>query len=59
MLGLEGVRRCTLALRDWPGPLNEAAAAELEHNSYDCVLVDLDMPGLNGIELIERAKPFL
>ena len=33
-----------------------AAVAELERNSYDCVLVDLDMPGLNGIQVIERAK---
>ena len=33
-----------------------AAVAALEHNSYDCVLVDLDMPGLNGIQVIERAK---
>ncbi len=32
------------------------AAAALERNSYDCVLVDLDMPGLNGIQVIERAK---
>ncbi|MFN7724515.1 MAG: serine/threonine protein kinase [Rubrivivax sp.] len=30
MLGLEGVRRAALALRAWPGPLNEAGAAELE-----------------------------
>jgi len=33
-----------------------AAVAALEHNSYDCVLVDLDMPGLSGIQVIERAK---
>lgn len=32
------------------------AVAALERNSYDCVLVDLDMPGLNGIQVIERAK---
>lgn len=30
MLGLEGVRRAALALRPWPGPLNESGAAELE-----------------------------
>jgi non-specific serine/threonine protein kinase len=30
MLGLEGVRRAALALRPWPGPLNEAGAAELQ-----------------------------
>lgn len=32
------------------------AAAALERNTYDCILVDLDMPGLNGIEVIARAK---
>jgi HD-like signal output (HDOD) protein len=30
MMGLEGVRRAALALRDWPGPLNAQGAAELE-----------------------------
>ena len=30
MLGLEGVRRSALSLRAWPGPLNEAAAVQLE-----------------------------
>lgn len=30
MLGLEGVRRAALALRPWPGPLNEGSAAVLE-----------------------------
>lgn len=30
MLGLEGVRRSALALREWPGPLDEAGAARLE-----------------------------
>jgi eukaryotic-like serine/threonine-protein kinase len=29
MLGLEGVRRAALALRPWPGPLNETAAGDL------------------------------
>jgi len=29
MLGLDGVRRAALALRPWPGPLDEAGAAEL------------------------------
>ena len=32
------------------------AVAALECNTYDCILVDLDMPGLNGIQVIERAK---
>jgi non-specific serine/threonine protein kinase len=31
MLGLEGVRRAALSLRPWPGPLAEAAAADLEN----------------------------
>ena len=37
-------------------PDGNTAAAALERNTYDCILVDLDMPGLNGIEVIERAK---
>src|ERR1700709_939388 len=32
------------------------AAAALERNTYDCILVDLDMPGLSGIQVIERAQ---
>ncbi len=32
------------------------AAAALEKESFDCLLVDLDMPGLNGIDVIARAK---
>ncbi len=32
------------------------AVAALDRNSYDCILVDLDMPGLNGIEVIAKAK---
>jgi DNA-binding NtrC family response regulator len=32
------------------------SVAALEKNSYDCLLVDLDMPGLSGIEVITRAK---
>src|SRR4029078_7757527 len=32
------------------------AVAALKKNSYDCILVDLDMPGLNGIEVIAKAK---
>jgi non-specific serine/threonine protein kinase len=30
MLGLDGVRRAALALRPWPGPLDERSAVELE-----------------------------
>lgn len=37
-------------------PDGTTAAAALERNNYDCLLVDLDMPGLNGIEVIARAK---
>lgn len=37
-------------------PDGKAAAKELEENSYDCLLVDLDMPGLNGIDVIKKAK---
>ena len=32
------------------------AVAALQKNSFDCIIVDLDMPGLNGIEVIERTK---
>ncbi len=37
-------------------PDGTTAAAALERNTYDCILVDLDMPGLGGIELIAKAK---
>ena len=32
------------------------AVAALEKTTYDCALVDLDMPGLNGIEVIAKIK---
>ena len=32
------------------------AVAALERNTYDCLLVDLDMPGMNGIQVLTRAK---
>ncbi len=32
MIGMDGVRRAALALRPWPGPLNDAGAAELERH---------------------------
>ncbi len=32
------------------------AIAALKRNSYDCILVDLDMPGLSGIDVIGKAK---
>ena len=31
------------------------AVAALARNSYDCMIVDLDMPGLGGIEVITKA----
>jgi len=37
-------------------PDGMTAIAALEKNSYDCILVDLDMPGANGIEVIAKAK---
>ena len=37
-------------------PDGATAAAALARNTYDCLVVDLDMPGLNGIQVIERAK---
>jgi DNA-binding NtrC family response regulator len=32
------------------------AVAAMEKESFDCLLVDLDMPGLNGIDVIARAE---
>jgi len=32
------------------------AAAALQRNTYDCIIVDLDMPGLSGIDVIAKAK---
>ncbi len=32
------------------------AVAALEDGIYDCLLVDLDMPGMHGIEVIEKCK---
>jgi DNA-binding NtrC family response regulator len=32
------------------------AVAALEKESFDCLLVDLDMPGMHGIDVIARAK---
>ncbi len=37
-------------------PDGETAVAALEKNAYDCIIVDLDMPGLTGIDVIARAK---
>ena len=32
------------------------AVAAIKRNAYDCILVDLDMPGLNGIAVIAKCK---
>lgn len=37
-------------------PDGTTAVAALEKNTYDCLLVDLDMPGPNGIAVIAKAK---
>ncbi len=37
-------------------PDGATAVAALQRNTYDCILVDLDMPGPGGIEVIARAK---
>ncbi len=37
-------------------PDGDTAMAALDRNSYDCILVDLNMPGPGGLEVIARAK---
>src|SRR5688572_9802162 len=37
-------------------PDGHTAVAALERNTYDCIIVDLDMPGLNGIQVISKCK---
>ncbi|HEX3872221.1 MAG TPA: response regulator, partial [Pirellulales bacterium] len=37
-------------------PDGATAIAALEMNSYDCILVDLNMPKASGFEVIEKAK---
>ena len=37
-------------------PDGTTAAAALEMNTYDCIIVDLDMPGLDGIGVIARCR---
>jgi two-component system NtrC family response regulator len=37
-------------------PDGTTAAAALEKENFDCILVDLDMPGMSGIDVIARAK---
>ena len=37
-------------------PDGRAALAALERSAYDCVIVDLDMPGVGGLEVIARVR---
>ena len=37
-------------------PDGPTAVAALERESFDCLIADIDMPGMNGIELIRRAR---
>jgi len=37
-------------------PDGQTAVAALERSEYDCLLVDLDMPGLCGLDVIRRAR---
>ena len=37
-------------------PDGRTALAALERTSYDCVIVDLDMPGVGGLEVIGRVR---
>ena len=39
-------------------PDGTTAVAALDRNNYDCIIVDLDMPGLNGIEVIKHCKQY-
>ncbi len=36
-------------------PDGQTAIAALEKETFDCLIVDLDMPGINGIQVLERA----
>ena len=37
-------------------PNGELAVEALEHEPFDCLIVDLDMPGMHGSEVIKRAR---
>jgi DNA-binding NtrC family response regulator len=40
-------------------PDGMTAIAAMEKNQFDCMIVDLDMPRMNGIQVIERATKIL
>ncbi len=37
-------------------PNGDHAVREAQTASFDCLIVDLDMPGMHGIEVIRRVK---
>ena len=37
-------------------PDGATAVAALQRNTYDCIIVDLDMPGMNGLEVIQHCQ---
>jgi DNA-binding NtrC family response regulator len=37
-------------------PDGRTALAALDRSAYDCVIVDLDMPGANGLEVVARVR---
>ncbi|QDT60964.1 Transcriptional regulatory protein ZraR [Stieleria bergensis] len=37
-------------------PNGELAVEALEHEPFDCLIVDLDMPGMHGSEVMKRAR---
>ena len=37
-------------------PSGETAVAAIQKETFDCLIVDLNMPGMGGIEVIEHAK---
>ncbi|MFO0088655.1 MAG: response regulator, partial [Pirellula sp.] len=37
-------------------PDGYTAIAAMEKDRFDCMIVDLDMPGINGLQVIERAR---